>query len=186
MSSQLWLAVLSSSVISGTIGALIAGWFNLRSKHTEYANMYYKMVLEKRIKAYEAVEYLINQIKIAVVDTDNRPCHLLFSKDNDHANVYKTLAYGMPDALWLSDDLFEATRDLNILVYTRAPDGFGLTEFGKAHYREIAELRTRIERLHTRDMTSLHEVPKFLRNKKPGDAYTPVARGSIYTSGNDR
>ena len=55
----------SSSVISGLLGALIVVWFNLRAKHTEYANTYYKMVLEKRIKAYEAVERLTKQIKIA-------------------------------------------------------------------------------------------------------------------------
>ena len=97
MTPELWIAVLSSSVISGVMGALIAGWFNLRSKHTEYANTYYKMVLERRVKAYEAVERLINQIKIAVVDTDNRPYHLLFSKDDDHANVYKALMDGMPE-----------------------------------------------------------------------------------------
>ena len=59
MTPQLWLAVLSSSVISGVLGALIAGWFNLQSKNREYANTYYSMVLEKRIKAYEAVEHLI-------------------------------------------------------------------------------------------------------------------------------
>ena len=176
MTPELWIAVLSSSVISGVMGALIAGWFNLRSKHTEYANTYYKMVLERRVKAYEAVERLINQIKIAVVDTDNRPYHLLFSKDDDHANVYKALMDGMPDALWLSDELFEATRELNLMVYSRAPDGSGLTEFGKAHYREIAELRTKIEKLHIRDMTTLHEVPAFLRKKRPSDSYAPVAR----------
>lgn len=178
MTPELWLAVLSSSVISGVLGALIAGWFNLRSKHTEYAHTYYKMVLEKRIKAYEAVERLINQIKIAVVDTDNRPYHILFSKDDDHASVYKALMDGMPDALWLTDDLFEATRELNLLVYSRAPDGSGLTEFGKTHYREIAELRTKMEKLHIRDMTTLHEVPEFLRKKRPRDSYAPVARGA--------
>lgn len=178
MTPQLWLAVLSSSVIAGILGAFITGWFNLRSKHTEYANTYYKMVLEKRIKAYEAVEHLIHLIKIAVVDLDNRPYHVLFSKDDDHANVYKSIIDGMPDALWLSDELFEATRELNVFVYSHAPSGTGLIEFGKAHYREIAELRTKIERIHIRDMTNLHEVPEFLRMKKPSDSYTPVSRGA--------
>jgi hypothetical protein len=178
MTPQLWLAVLSSSVVSGVLGALIAGWFNLRSKRTEYANTYYKMVLEKRIKAYEAVERIISQIKIAVVDKDNRPYHILFSNDDDHAGVYKALMDGIPDALWLTDDLFEATRELNLLVYSLAPEGSSLIEFGKVHYHEIAELRTKMEKLHIRDMTSLHEVPEFLRKKRPSDTYTPVARGT--------
>jgi hypothetical protein len=174
MTLQLWLAVLSSSVISGILGAVIAGWFNLRLKHTEYANMYYKMVLEKRIKAYEVVERLINQIKTAVVDTDSRPYHLLFSKDDDHTNVYKALMDG--DALWLSDELFEATRDLNVLVYSQVTGDSGLIEFGKTHYRQIAEIRTKMEKLHIRDMSTLHDVPEFLRKKRPLDSYTPVPR----------
>lgn len=178
MTPEIWLAVLSSSVVSGILGALIAGWFNLRSKHTEYANTYYKIVLEKRVKAYEGVERLINQIKVAVVDTDNRPYHILFSKDDDHCNVYKALMEGMPDSLWLTDDLFELTRALNVLVYSKVPDGSGLIEFGKTHYREIAELRTKMEKLHIRDMATLHEVPEFLRKKRPSDSYSPVARGA--------
>ncbi|MCZ8221897.1 MAG: hypothetical protein O9337_20945 [Acidovorax sp.] len=64
-----------------------------------------------------------------------------------------------------------------MLVYSRAPDGYGLTEFGKTHYREIAELRTEIEQLHIRDMTTLHEVPEFLRKKRPQDSYAPIRRG---------
>ena len=176
MTPQLWLAVLSSSVISGVLGALIAGWFNLQSKNREYANTYYSMVLEKRIKAYEAVERLINQIKIAVVDTDNRPCHMLFSIEDGHTNVYERLMDGMPDALWLSEDLFDATRALNVLVYSRAPSGTSLTEFGKTHYRQIAELRTSMEKIHIRDMTTLHKVPEFLRKKRYRDTFTPVAR----------
>jgi hypothetical protein len=178
MTSDLWLAVLSSSVISGVLGALVAGWFNLRSKRTEYANTYYKLVLEKRIKAYEGVERLINQIKIAVVDTDNRPYHVLFSRDDDHANVYKALIERMPDALWLSDDLFDLTRELNVLVYSKAPDSGGLIEFGKAHYRQIAELRTRLEKMLIRDMRTLHDVPEFLRKKRPSDSYQSVGRGA--------
>jgi ABC-type thiamin/hydroxymethylpyrimidine transport system permease subunit len=35
---QLWVAVISSSVISGVLGALIAGAYALRAKHNEYVN----------------------------------------------------------------------------------------------------------------------------------------------------
>ena len=77
--------VVSSTVTSALISGLIGGWFSLRSKQAEYANIYYKMILERRMVAYEEVERLIGEIKIAVVDNDQRPYHLLFSGDNDHA-----------------------------------------------------------------------------------------------------
>ena len=165
--------ILSSSVISGVVGALVAGWFNLRSKRSEYENAYFKMVLERRLKAYEQVEHLITQLKVAVLDQDKRPYHLLFSAEDSAENTYKELFSVMSSALWISDDLFDETRKLNVLIYTRS-EGTGvssLIEFGKQHYQELAELRTRIEKLHARDMLTLHEVPTFLKSKKPKDSF---------------
>lgn len=163
--------VLSSALISGLVSALVSGWFNLRSKQNEYANAYYKLILERRLAAYEEVEELIGSIKVAVVDTDNRPYHLLFSKDNDHTHVYQVLAGTMSKALWLSDELFDLTRQLNLLVYGKATDDVGLIEFGKRNYRTIADLRTRMEKVHIRDMLSLHDAPAFLKSKKPAETY---------------
>lgn len=177
MTAELWLAVLSSSVVSGIVGALIGGWFSLRTKQNEYANTYYKLVLERRLVAYEEVEQLITRIKVAVLDKDQRPYHLLFSKNDDQEELYKLLFAVMSRALWFSDELFERTRELNVLIYSRTRDGSCLVEFGKTNYREIAELRTKIEKLHARDMLTLHEVPKFLRSKQPTDSYAQLPTG---------
>jgi hypothetical protein len=175
MTPQLWLTVLSSSVLTGIVGALLAGWFSLRSKQNEYANTYYKLVLERRLAAYEQVERLIVQIKVAVVDNDDkRPYHILFSKDDDHDAVYKLLFTVMSTALWLTDDLFDQSRELNVLIYSGTSKGEGLIAFGKQNYRTIAKLRTKLETAHARDMLTLHEVPKFLRSKKPTDSYVAL------------
>ena len=166
MTPELWLAVLSSSLISGVLGALIAGWFSLRLKGTEYANAYYKIVLDRRLAANEEVERLINKVKVAVVDDDQRPYHFLFSKDDDHVAVYNLLIDVMSQALWLSDDLFQKIRELNILMYSHKDSGSGLIEFGKKNYIEIGKLRTQIESLLARDMLTLHKVPSFLKIKR--------------------
>jgi len=176
MSQELWLAILSSSLISIVAGALIAGWFNLRSKRNEYANEYFKLVLARRLAAYEEVERLITMLKAAVLDDDQRPYHILFSKDDDHAAVYKLLFAVLSKALWLSDDLFGRTRELNVLVYSDNVDETGLIEFGKKNYIAIAELRTKTERLYARDMLTLHNVPRFLKSKRPTDSYVPIQR----------
>lgn len=81
--------VLSSSVVSAIVSALVGGWFSLRTKQNEYANAYYKMILERRLAAYEEVERLIAAIKVAVIDDDQKPYHLLFSKDDDQLGVYQ-------------------------------------------------------------------------------------------------
>lgn len=167
--------VLASTVISAIVSALVGGWFSLRSKQNEYANVYYKMILERRLAAYEEVERLITAIKVAVIDDDQKPYHMLFSQDDDHVNVYKTLLGIMLKALWLTDDLFELTRQLNLLVYTGTPGESGLIEFGKKNYIAVAELRKKLELLHARDMLTLHDVPSFLKAKKPANGYSQLS-----------
>jgi hypothetical protein len=174
MTNELWLAVLSSSLISGVLGAFIAGWFNLRVKGNEYANAYYRIVLDRRLAAYEGIERLISAIKIAVVDKDKRPYHFLLSKDDDHVAVYKLLFEVMSQSLWLSDDLFQKTRELNLLVYTAPQGTSGLVEFGKKNYLAIGEIRTQIEKMHARDMLTLHKVPLFLKRKRHTDTYSAL------------
>lgn len=110
---DIWTVVLSSLVVSGIVSALVGGWFNLRSKRDEYANLYYEMILERRLAAYEEVERLIGAIKVAVIDDDQKPYHMLFSKDDGHVDVYQQLHGTIPNALWLTDELFELTRQLN-------------------------------------------------------------------------
>lgn len=176
MQSDLWLAVLSSALISAVLGACIAGWFTLRSKRNEYVNDYYKSVLARRITAYEEIERLITMLKSAVLDTDQRPYHLLFSKDDDHKAVYHLMFSVLSKALWLTDDLFARTRELNVLIYSDGGIDSGLIEFGKKNYTTIAELRTQIEILHARDMLNLYKVPQFLKTKRPSDTYSPIPR----------
>lgn len=171
---DIWVLVLSSSLVSGVVSASVAGWFNLRSKRNEYANVYYRMILERRLAAYEEVERLIASIKVAVVDCDQKPYHLLFSRDDDQVGVYKTLGATMSDSLWLSDELFALTRELNVLVYSGMSGNAGVIEFGKRNYADIAELRTKMEAVHMRDMLTLHDVPTFLKAKKPAEGYTAL------------
>ena len=178
MTKELWLPVLSSSVISGIFGAFIAGWFNLRSKRHEYVNEYYKIVLLRRVAACEEVEQLITMLKATVLGEDSRPYHLLFSKENEEAAIYKLFFKAMSQALWLTDDLFAQLRELNTMFFNQGSgkDG-GLIEFGKRNYKPLGDLRTKIETLHARDMLELHNVRTFLKNKKPINNYSPLQPG---------
>jgi len=88
---QLVLAFLSSSVIGGAIGAFIAGRFDLRVKDREYENEYYKLVLAKRIAAYESIQRLVTGLKTAVLDEDRQPYHLLLSHEDGLPEAHKVL-----------------------------------------------------------------------------------------------
>ncbi|KAA3653506.1 MAG: hypothetical protein DWQ11_07905 [Proteobacteria bacterium] len=117
-------------------------------------------------------------LKTAVLGDDMRPHHMLFSKDDDHEEVYKLIFVVTSSSLWLSEDLSDKIREFNRLVFSDGGSDSGLVEFGKIRYKEIAELRTALERYHARDMLTLHDVPKFLERKKFSDSYIPIGRRS--------
>jgi hypothetical protein len=169
--TTLVISVLSSSALS----ALIAGVFAIRSKNTDYRNEYFKLVLRRRITAYEKVEALVPGIKTAVLDVDHRPYHLAFSSNESRIEFYVRVMDVLSTALWITDDLFGVIRRLNILVFENTSEHESPVEFGKAHYEEIGKLRVEIEKLVARDMKTLHRIQRFLRSKRPANAYTPVA-----------
>lgn len=166
--------ILTSTLVSGLAVALIAGWFNLRAKKIEFANTYFKLVMERRIAAHEEVENFINAIKVAVLDGDQKPYHLIFSLDGGHPQLYAKIDAVLSKALWLSDEMSEAVREFNLLVFNGAKDGENLVNVGKENYVVVAELRTRLERILVRDMMDLHDVPAFLRRKKHSDSYITI------------
>lgn len=165
---DIWVTVLSSSVVS----AIVAGWFSLRSKRNEYENAYFKMVLDKRIAAYAEVDKFISGASVASVDENNRPYHAMFEpRERGIPDFYVLLHGAMAGKFWLSDDLHSALRDLNIVAYPASSNQDALLAIAKDKYKDIAELRTTIERRHSRDMLSLHQVNKFLKSKHHGDGY---------------
>ena len=169
---------LQSILASAFVSALISGWFLLKSKKEDYKHTYYKMILERRLQAYSKVEALITEIKVAIVDDkDNRPYHLLFSQDEKRSLAYSLIYQITSESMYFSDNLFEEILCLNKMLFRIGESD--LTEHGKNHYREIAEQRTRIERIFYNDMISLHDIPSFLKNKKTKDGYVDLSNQDL-------
>jgi preprotein translocase subunit Sss1 len=152
------------------LGGLIVGVSSLLLKQVEYLNDYNRIVLQKRISAYEGLEKLILALKIAVLDRDRKPYHLLFAKDEDWDGAYALTMQVMNESLWLSEEAFRATQKFNYLMFHDATSRPSAIEFGKRHYNEIALLREEMEQILARDMRTLHKVQRFLRTKsRPGN-----------------
>ena len=166
MDRDFLVAVLTSSLLSGIVGALIVGYWNMLIKRSEYRHEYYKLILIRRIAAYEQLEELIVWLRVAVADTDQRPYHLLFSRDDDWETAFQTLYKVTTQALWLSDEVFAKAKELNVLLYRPSHAGKGAIEFGKSNYQVIANIRESLEGMLAKDMLSLHDVKKFLKSKR--------------------
>ena len=177
MTIEQFLPIISSSVIAGAIGAYIAGRFNLRVKDREYEIEYYKIVLSKRIAAYESIQKLVTGLKTAVLADDRQPYHLLLSNEEGLLDAHKLLYEISSQALWLSDGLFLQTRDLGRLLFGATTHEGGAVAFAKKHYQKLAEFRNMIEQLYIQDMLTLHKVSQFLKSKKVECGFDNVRLG---------
>ena len=174
---QLILAISPRSVIGGAIGALIAGWFNLSVKDREYENGYYKIVLAKRVAAYESIQQLVTGLNTAVLDDDRQPYHLLLSHEDGLPEAHKLLYEISSQSLWLSNDLSLQTRDLGRFLFGATNHEGVVMVFAKKQYQKLAKFREEIEQLHIRDMLSLYKVTQFLKTKKIGVGFSNVQLG---------
>lgn len=169
---DIWVTVLVAALSSSVVTAIVAGWFGLRAKRNEYENVYFKMVLDKRVAAYSEVDRFISSASAASVDSNNRSYHAMFEPhERGFPDFYVLLHSAMSGKFWLSDDLHSALRDLNIIAYPAGDNQDALLAIAKDRYKDIAELRTTIERLHARDMLCLHQVRKFLKSKRHENRY---------------
>jgi hypothetical protein len=179
---QLMLLALVSggfALLGALVGTLISGFFSLRVKRNEYVNDYYKKVIDRRMAAYEQLESGLSSLRTTFLGADKKPYHLLFSREEASGLMpaYQMLHDIGSQALWLSDEANEKTKELNKLIWRFEGSGSTPVEFGQQHYQALATLRDSLERVLAADMLALHEVEEFLKKKKtrPDPGFAPWA-----------
>lgn len=155
-----------SALIGAVIGALVTGFFTLRAKRVEFVNDYFKIVINKRVEAYEHLEALIQAYKSSFVDFDNSAYHAPFGSTKLSENAFGLMGAATDNGLWLTDETFEVLQKLNYIMFGEPNKEDDRIAFGKRHYQEIANLREKLETRLASDMLELHKVGKFLRAKK--------------------
>jgi hypothetical protein len=175
-------AAIAGAVGGALINGLIAGISGLRAKRAEYVNEYHKLVLAKRISAYEQLEMFISYLKISVRGTDDRLYHLLFASDN-FGTAHQIMSAISSKGLWLSDEAFSKITELNHKILQTVPETASI-EFGKQNYQMAAKLREDLERIVASDMMELHNVDRFLKRKKkrPSQEFITISLPEANTS----
>ena len=167
-----WVTIVVSWIGSGFLSAIVAGFYNVWATRNQYENDYYKTVISRRLLAYEKVELLIVWLKGAVLDTDGKPYHVVFSDTSQEGwkRPWGLVTDLLNHGLWLSDEVFKKARELSDLMFHL--DRENPIEFGKRHYETIAKIRADLERLLARDLLKLHDVKGFLKAKnKPDEGF---------------
>jgi hypothetical protein len=155
-----------SALIGVAVGALIAGAFTLRAKRNDYVNDYFKIVLSKRVEAYEHLEALIRMYKSTVVDKDNKAYHIAFASDELSSTAFYKMTEATNNGLWLTHETSDVLRDLNYILFGEPDKKDERIAFGKQHYEEVATLREKLEKCLASDMLELHKIAKFLKARK--------------------
>ncbi len=166
---ELVVIVLSSSVLASIVTVFLGGIVNRALKKLDYADEYYKTVLNRRIETYEVIEGQISLLKTSALGDDGRPYHLIFAYGVDAFHKFMAgMSEGMVRGLWLSNEVQKALVEINheiLDVSFRAEGDDGLIALGQERYERFAELRHKLERAFIADMKVLHEVKKFLSSK---------------------
>lgn len=157
-------AFFTSAIVSVITGKLLELHALKKGKQIDFVNSYHKLILEKRLEAYEQFEAFILNLKLSVVDDDGKPYHLVFANEHDWQRTLDMVTELMPYSLWLSVEAFDKTREFNVLTkdITETTDR---KEFGKNNYLKFVSLRESLESIRAHDLIQLHDIENFLKQR---------------------
>ncbi|MEQ9426735.1 MAG: hypothetical protein RJQ09_20090 [Cyclobacteriaceae bacterium] len=177
-------AIISSSVIATLLSSLVNFYF----RKEDFKNEYYKIVIQKRLKAYEWLETQIASLKSSVLDEeDGKPYHLIFGygRESFMESIQQSMLANAHN-LWLASKTNDLLTKL-VHIFNKIPfevdidDSEALILTGKKYYRDIAELRTQLENSVREDILSLYSLSSIKRKRNNPKEYNVinVKRGGI-------
>lgn len=170
--------VLTSSLISGIVSAIISYYFNLKIKKLDYKNEYYKILINKRLEAYQFVENQISVLRnITFDELDNKTYHIMFSFGEDECiNFQKNLMIAKSKGLWIDEETTNTIDEFNEIFYNINQKINNKTEIeieniGKNYYKKISNLRVKLENNLREGLNDLHNIEKIFRTQKIKNKY---------------
>jgi hypothetical protein len=168
-----WLA---SAALATVLSTGITSLINWLTKDKEYKNDYYKRVIDKRIKAVEALESYIGLFNIGrkarhSTSEDEFTFHFIFSDENCGKQLSDAIENVSKNGIWYGVETAKHANKLSKLVgeaYTKF-DNKNEQEIIKIaieYYREIEGAKIEVQRSISNDMASLQKVEEFFRAKK--------------------
>jgi len=168
--------ILSSSAIAAVVSSVCSYFIQRSALARSYKQDYYKMIIGKRMEAYQYVEAQIAVLKMAVVDDrTGEGYHMIFNyEDSEYQQYQSNLRLALTHSMWLSENMIKALAALNQLFLTIDveinQDVMHNISVGKKYYTQLASARTDVENNLKTDLLTLYDVKNFL-NKKTEKKY---------------
>lgn len=165
-----WLA---SAAIATVVSGVVSSVVSLLVKDKEYKNDYYKKVIDKRIRAIEALEnyaILFNTNRKKTKNNIEIRYHNIFLNENHQEALKNGIENIASSGLWLSDNTIKCIKKLTheaeiTRVECRQKGTTEIIEIAGNHFSKIESARIELEHSLRVDMASLHNVKAFFKAK---------------------
>jgi hypothetical protein len=151
------LQILLSSAV---IAAIVSGIISVILKRIDYKNEYHKLILHKRITAYEQIEKVMLLFGTCAFDND-KPLHGVFLQRKSIDQAMVTLALVLQYRIWINPNTYDALIELNRLIYKIQNSEDTITS-AKENYKTLGDLRDKLLNGSINDYKKLYRVPEDL------------------------
>ncbi|MEM9672125.1 MAG: hypothetical protein ACFB15_32165 [Cyclobacteriaceae bacterium] len=185
MDYSIILAVLSSSLLA----AGLTGFINWRLQKQNYKREYYKKLLDKRIKAYEAVEGIVEQLYGQVQIEDGRLCPKICASGQEYFWRFVFDLYSsINNSTWLSSGTGRLLTEFNAFLLQsidhrideNADYDSQLLRIGAEQLEQVRDFREKLKLLLYQDFRTLHRIDSFVKNKEPSHPGIPLPPKPIH------
>ena len=168
---EIWQIIFSSALVTSILSSVATWLIGNHALNKSFKNDYYKLVINKRMEAYQHIDNQLKAMKIATLDDDARAFHSMFYGDQKtiYANQHD-LFLARANGIWLSNDMENALSELNQLLFEINQD---ITDnidnnvaLAKKYYTQVADTREKVEKQLRKDMLVLYNVKRFLKEKR--------------------
>jgi len=183
-----WGNISSGTVLaSGVVSAIISSIFGVWQKKIDYRNSYYKIVLDKRMAAYEKIQNILSHfftIKYYDYDGNYYYCEI-DTKEKLHV-IRDKIKNCISDGLFISLKMFSAIRELDGLLQNCDNNNQDILICNiKKSNEDIKKILENASNTLNSDLLELYDVPKFLCESRHKNwfhkkiSHIPIARDWI-------
>lgn len=168
---ETWHIILSSAFVTSILSSVATWLIGNHAQNKSYKNDYYKLVINKRMDAYQYIDSQLKSMKITVLDDDAKPYHSMFGGDQKFVYANQNdLLLARANGIWISEAMENALTELNQLLFeinsNITNDVKNNVAIAKNYYSKLADTREKVENQLRKDMLELYDVKGFLKEKK--------------------
>ena len=164
---------LTSSLIAGTVSALISYFFSIRLKKIEFRNNYFKEIIERRLDAYNEIDVFVSLLKAVIVDDNTGEAYhfILGQTSQKFIEAQKNLQQSILKSLWIEEKTSSKLEEINYLFFNiileiNNKKDDEVIKVGKKYYKRISDLRFDLENCLREDLFNLHKIDRIFKKKK--------------------